>query len=404
MKILLGKKIQPRGTRGTFETHFKTGMDGMRRIDSATGIAGRLPATCRLVSPMRLSLLIDGLCLMGTTSDDRLVIHKPAAGSDRDDFARDVRIGLTSSPKTLPPKHFYDELGSHLFEAICYLPEYYLTRAETEILSSHADEIVGRVVERVEHIRLIELGSGASEKSRFFIEAIQRRQPDLHYLPIELSTATLARSSEILLQDYPQLRITGYSTDYLNGLQWIYDQSAAHHKTTLRNMVLFLGSSIGNLDRDESSTLLRQIRKLLHPGDAFLLGADLKKPASVLVPAYDDALGVTAAFNLNLLVRINRELDGNFDITTFEHRAIYDEERGRVEMHLISREPQTARVRKIDLEISFEEGESIHTENSYKYDIAQLSELAQDTGFSLEETWYDPNHLFSLNLFVASLA
>jgi len=339
---------------------------------------------------------------MRTTSPDRLIIHSRIPESESDSFARDVRTGLTSNPKTLPPKHFYDELGSHLFEAICCLPEYYLTRAETEILSARADEIVARIAEAgPQNIRLIELGSGASEKSRFFIESILRRQAELNYLPVDLSAATLERSLEILLQDYPQLRITGYSTDYINGLQWISDHTTTQHKAGFRSMVLFLGSSIGNLDRAESNTLLRQIRKLLHPGDAFLLGADLKKQRSVLVPAYDDALGVTAAFNLNLLARINRELDGNFDIKKFEHRAIYNESLGRIEMHLVSREPQTVVVGRIDLEIRFDEGESIHTENSYKYDISQLSELAQDTGFSLEETWYDRDHKFSLNLLIA---
>src|SRR5262249_28997158 len=244
---------------------------------------------------------------MRTTSSDRSVIHKRAPEGESDSFARDVQTGLTSDPKTLPPKHFYDELGSHLFEAICCLPEYYLTRAETEILSASTHQIISRIAEPgPEHIRLIELGSGASEKTRFFIESILRRQADLHYLPIDLSAAALERSVEILLQDYPRLRITGYSTDYLSGLQWISDYTRTEHKDGFRGMVLFLGSSIGNLDHAESNTLLRQIRKLLRPGDAFLLGADLKKSSSVLVPAYDDALGVTAAFNLNLLLRINR--------------------------------------------------------------------------------------------------
>jgi dimethylhistidine N-methyltransferase len=169
----------------------------------------------------------------------------------------------------------------------------------------------------------------------------------------------------------------------------------------LRTVVLFLGSSIGNLDSDESRNLLRDVRAALHPGDVFLIGADLKKSPDILIPAYADSLGVTAAFNLNLLVRINRELGGNFNLNKFEHRALYNEERSRVEMHLFSREAQTVEVREIDLEVNFETGESIHTENSYKYGIEDLRELAAATGFHLDRSWFDSNRRFSLSMFSA---
>jgi dimethylhistidine N-methyltransferase len=332
----------------------------------------------------------------------KATIHNLGVGSGSDTFASDVRLGLTSHPKALLPKYFYDEMGSYLFEAICCLPEYYVTRAESDILHTHADRIVERISSTSSNdIRLIELGCGTCRKTRFFIEAILRRQTQLDYLPIDFSEPSLERSLGSLLNDYPQLRITAYAADYADGLQRISESRPSADSADYRNVAMFLGSSIGNLDPEEALVLLRQVRNVIRPGDVLLQGADLKKDASILKPAYNDALGVTSAFNLNLLVRINRELDGDFDVMKFEHRAIYNEALGRIEMHLFSREPQKVRVRKLELEIGFDEGESIHTENSYKFEISQLAELARTTGFSLEETWYDRDLLLSLNLFVA---
>ncbi len=331
----------------------------------------------------------------------RLTIHRFASAESSNTFAQDVRAGLTSSPKWLLPKYFYDELGSYLFEAICCLPEYYLTRSESEILRRHAGEIISTIEALVKgRIRLIELGNGSSIKTRYIIEALLKSYPEIHYLPIDISAASLERSSEELLQLYPRLRITAYAADYATALRALA-ADATYDEERQRNVVLFLGSSIGNLDPTESRVLLRKIRAVLRRGDVLYLGADLKKPVDVLVQAYDDALGVTAAFNLNLLVRIDRELDGDFDVRKFKHRAIYNERPGRIEMHLISREAQKVRIRAIDTEISFAPGESIHTENSYKYDLPMLSELARDTGFSLEQSWLDSARQFSFNLFAA---
>ncbi|HKY03969.1 MAG TPA: L-histidine N(alpha)-methyltransferase, partial [Blastocatellia bacterium] len=269
---------------------------------------------------------------------DRLILHRLAYGGDTSALAEDVRRGLTTRPKAMPPKYFYDDLGSALFEAICRVPEYYLTRAETELLTRHADEIV-RSIEGP--VRLIELGSGSAEKTRFLIEAMLERQSELHYLPVDISDVSLERSSAELLQSFAGLRITAYAADYFTAL----DALARNERDdTGRSVVLFLGSNIGNFDPDESVHFLRQVRRVLARGDGLLVGADLKKPAEVLVPAYADALGVTAAFNLNLLVRINRELGATFDVTKFEHRALYDEPAGRVEMHIVSREPQRVRI------------------------------------------------------------
>jgi L-histidine N-alpha-methyltransferase len=331
-------------------------------------------------------------------ASDRLNIHRLAVDPDTNTFAEDVRAGLTSNPKVLQPKYFYDELGSRLFEAICCLPEYYLTRAESEILQGRADEIIDAVTGSAHgESRLIELGSGSAEKTRYLIEALFRRQSQVHYLPVDISASSLTISAEKLLGEYPRLRITGYLGDYFTALHAMSD-TISHGG---RNVMLFLGSNIGNFDPEEAHAFLSRVRKVLNRGDVLLIGADLKKDASLLVSAYDDPLGVTACFNLNILLRINRELDGDFDLTRFKHRALYNHQLGRIEMHLVSRQSQAVRIRAIDLEVSFELGESIHTENSYKFDMEQLSGLAQSSGFSLEQTWLDSAKRFSFNLFTA---
>lgn len=333
-------------------------------------------------------------------SGNRLIIHRLVTGSGSQEFAEDVRKGLSSSQKFLPPKYFYDQLGAHLFEAICYLPEYYVTRAETEILHTDIDEIISSVnVPSNSKIQLIELGSGSSTKTRYFIETLIRHQGELHYLPMDISESSLEGSAEVLLRKYSGLTVTAYAADYTTAFRALAAEAESNENR--RNIVLFLGSSIGNLDYEESVGLLSSIRSALRSGDALLLGADLKKSADVLIPAYDDALGLTAAFNLNLLARINRELGGEFDLKKFRHRAIYDESAGRLEMHLVSREHHRVIIQAIDLEVSFEEGEYIHTENSYKYDTDQLSALARETGFNLAKTWFDSNRRFSFNLFSA---
>lgn len=332
----------------------------------------------------------------GSRADNRLTIHRLAEGGDSNAFASDVRAGLSAKAKSLSPKYFYDELGSRLFEAICWLPEYYLTRAEGEILRTTASEIVSSVTGPV---RLLELGSGSAEKTRYLIEALLSKQTDLHYLPVDISDSSLELASQRLLRLYPGLRITAFAADYFTALQALAKRVPADPSS--HTVALFLGSNIGNFGRDESREFLRAVRRLLRPEDALLLGADLRKSPEVLIPAYDDALGVTAAFNLNLLERINRELDSNFDVKKFRHSATYNEELGRIEIRLVSREPQIIRIRAIDLEVEFDEGETIRTENSYKFDIDLLSVMAQDTGFSLAKTWFDSAGLYSFNLFVA---
>lgn len=326
----------------------------------------------------------------------RLAIRQPGTQNDQQasaSFAEDVRAGLTAQPKTLPPKYFYDALGSQLFEAICLLPEYYLTRAETEIFQRHAAEIVRQLPPPV---GLVELGSGSSLKTRLLIEAIFANQPELHYQPMDISASILELSAEALLGNYERLRVTGHVGDYTHGLEEIERQPGE------RLLALFLGSNIGNYTLDEARQLLKTIRKALQPGDGLLLGADLKKSVNVLIPAYADALGVTAAFNLNLLSRINRELGADFNLAQFEHQACYNEARGRVEAHLISRTAQTVHLRTLELSVHFQPGESIHTENSYKFDLPQLATLAEETGFVPTKAWFDGERRFSCNFWLAN--
>lgn len=341
---------------------------------------------------------------MSTVDDaeqsERLTIHQLDSTDGLSSFAHDVQVGLTSTPKQLLPKYFYDDLGSHLFEAICYLPEYYVTRAETEIITDSVEEIVDELkIPGTNSVRLIELGSGSAAKTKLFIRSLSRRKTDLHYMPVDISPLSLKQSSKELLNSYPQLRITAYVADFLTALQELQNTGTEEHHG--RTVVLFLGSSIGNLNPSESLGLLKQVRTILNPGDVFLIGADLKKSTDLLIPAYADALGVTAAFNLNLLVRINRELGGNFELAKFEHSALYNEAHGRVEMHLLSREKHVVQISKIQLEVNFERGESIHTENSYKFDLKSFETLAANSGFHLDKVWRDRNGWFSLNLLAA---
>ncbi len=325
-------------------------------------------------------------------SQEKLVIHNLVKRDPRAGLAEDVRRGLTSHPKRFLPKYFYDELGSQLFEAICLLPEYYLTRAENEILKLYADEIVSAFDGDT---TLLEMGSGSASKTRLVIEALLRKQRELLFIPVDISATALDSSSRILLQSYPQLRIEAYAADYFAGLAELATKPRA------RTLALFLGSNISNFDPDDALRFLRALRQVLGKGDAVLLGADLKKDKGVLEAAYNDALGVTAAFNLNVLARINRELGGDFDLRSFRHFAFYHEVPGRIEIYIESLRQQTVTIAQLDLEVQFAEHEQIHTENSYKYDLDDIAKLASETGFRRAETWLDSRELFSSNLLLA---
>ena len=324
--------------------------------------------------------------------EEKFLIHNLVKREPRAGLAEDVRRGLLTQPKRFLPKYFYDQLGSQLFEAICLLPEYYLTRAENEILDRYADEIVASIDGE---ITLLEMGSGSASKTRLIIEALLRKQTELVFIPVDISASALDSSSRILLQSYPQLNIEAYAADYFAGLAEI------GKKQRPRTLALFLGSNISNFDPDDALKFLRALRQVLGDGDALLLGADLKKDKSVLEAAYNDALGVTAAFNLNVQARINRELGGNFDLRAFQHHAFYNEAVGRVEIYIESLREQTVRISQLEMEAQFHEGEQIHTENSYKYDLSDIARLAADTGFVHGHTWLDTEERFSSNLLLA---
>jgi len=324
--------------------------------------------------------------------DERLVIHNLVTRDPQSGFAEEVRHGLTSTPKRLSPKYFYDDLGSQLFEAICLLPEYYLTRAENEILQRHADEIVSQVRGCS---TLMEMGSGSASKTRLIIEALLRRRNEVVFMPVDISASALESSSLILLQSYPQLRIEAYAADYFVALEQLKKSQRGP------TLALFLGSNISNFGITEAPVFLRALRAVLKNGDALLLGVDLKKDRAILEPAYNDALGITAAFNLNLLARVNRELGGNFQLRNFKHNAFYNEEIGRVEIHIESLQPQLVHIAKLNMDVEFKAGERIHTENSYKYDLQGIASLAARTGYRCAQTWLDSQKRFSSNLLFA---
>lgn len=311
-------------------------------------------------------------------------------------FADDVRAGLTAAPKTLPPRWFYDALGSALFSAITNLPEYYVTRCEESILAAHTDEIAAALGERV---TLVELGSGDSRKTRLLIDALLRRQGTLEYVPIDIDPSVLESTARHLLADFPALTVSAICSEFSG----VADALRTLPRTPgVRTAVLFLGSTVGNLDEAEAIAMLSSLRGAMEPDDVLFLGTDMQKPRAVLEPAYDDALGVTAAFNLNLLGRINRELGGRFRLDRFAHLAFYNEEQARIEMHLVSREEQRVPIEALGIEVAFAEGETIHTENSHKYAPAQIERIARATGFTIARSWTDERRWFTDSLFARS--
>jgi L-histidine Nalpha-methyltransferase len=305
-------------------------------------------------------------------------------------FAEDVRTGLGARPYSLPPKYFYDDLGSSLFEAICRLPEYYLTRVERDLLVTYGREIVASLAGPLE---LVELGSGSALKTKIIIEAILERQPRLTYHPIDISPEALIESSLGLLAANENLRISAYASDYYALLR------GRGLETRERVLALYLGSNIGNFRPTDAAALLELLAGALKPGDALLIGYDLKKDPSILEAAYDDATGVTAAFNKNLLGRINRELDGDFDLDAFRFRATYDQTRGAVDSFLVSRRRQNVRVGAAGLSVPFSVGETIHTESSYKFTREEIVDFAKRCGYCERKTFTDAGGRYALTLF-----
>jgi L-histidine N-alpha-methyltransferase len=306
------------------------------------------------------------------------------------EFAADVRESLTKpGQRELPSKYLYDEVGSALFEAICVLPEYGLTRADTRLLKEYSAEIVGRLPSP---LRVAELGSGSGKKTRWILEALSRRQITYYY-PIEISPHALAALEKELAQ-IDMVSVVGYEQPYLEGLRSVAE-GRGHRDHVL---VLFLGSTIGNFDREAGDLFLREVRATLRPGDALLLGTDLEKAVELQLLAYDDPAGVTAAFNLNLLARINRELGADFDLASFRHEARWNYADRRIEMHLRSTCRQSARIPAASLRIVLNEDETIWTESSHKYRPEEIPEMAERTGFRCDAQWIDEEWPFAQNL------
>ena len=309
------------------------------------------------------------------------------------EFAADVRAGLTTpGQKELPSKYLYDDVGSALFEVICHLPEYGLTRADERLLQRHSYDIVGRLARP---IAVAELGSGSGRKTRQILEALSRRQLTRYY-PIEISRAALLMC-ERELSDIDSVSILGFEREYLDGLLEV----AAQRSSGQHLLVLFLGSTIGNFDRPAGIQFLAEVRRILMPGDSLLLGTDLVKSSAQLLAAYDDELGVTAAFNLNLLARINRELDADFNVAEFEHEAKINQQNRSVEMHLRSMRRQTVNIHTAGISVDFFEGETIWTESSHKYSLQEVCDMATATGYRCEAQWVDEQWPFAENLLVA---
>jgi L-histidine N-alpha-methyltransferase len=299
-----------------------------------------------------------------------------------------AREGLTATPKWLPAKLFYDDAGSALFEQITELPEYYLTRTERAIFENFAPQILEAAGSS---LTLVELGAGTASKTSILIEELLRRQPRALFYPIDVSPGALQEASTRLGSQFPQLRVNSVIADYTAGVE-------ALNRISGRKLVLYIGSSIGNFEPDDSIRLLRRIRRSLRTGDGLLLGADFAKSPKVLIPAYDDSQEVTAAFNKNVLVRLNRELEANFDLDAFRHVALWNRRCSRMEMHLESTVEQSVFLPALDLDIAFTKGERINTENSYKYTIEMIESILRESGFKLEQSWHDRQKWFGVHL------
>jgi dimethylhistidine N-methyltransferase len=327
----------------------------------------------------------------------RAAIHRIAAPSVRApahvdaQVARDVRRGLTRDKKMLPPWLFYDDEGSRLYEEITKLAEYYPTRTERAILEANAEAIVERVAAGASTVHALELGAGTGEKSQIVARAIARRQSRATFVPCDVSAAPLAILRARFAREAPEVRV--------RTVVGHHDAAcAALRALPNAQLAMFLGSSIGNYEGDDAIDLLARIRRSVRAGAALLLGTDVRKSADVLVPAYDDADGVTAAFNKNVLVRINRELGGTFVLDRFRHVAVWNDAASRIEMHLQSTIDQLVAIDALDLEVRFRRGERIHTESSVKYDDASVDAMLGAAGFVREQTFRDERALFAVHV------
>jgi dimethylhistidine N-methyltransferase len=320
--------------------------------------------------------------------DERLCYYESSKNKSEKTFVEELSLSLNQKHKSIDPKFFYDKKGSKLFEDICKLPEYYLTRTEISILTQLQDKLPTYMNEE---FRLVELGSGSSYKTRILISILENMHKQIEYFPIDISKI-LKESAVTLLDDYENLRMTGIIDTYESGLDFVknYDNK--------KNLIVFLGSSFGNFDYKPGLRFLDKINSSMKDDDLFLIGLDLVKDKDVLEYAYNDSHGITAQFNLNVLSRINSELDSNFNVDKFAHHAVYNEAENRVEIYLRSLENQTVNITKAGIALKIKQNELIHTENSYKYTIPKIKEMFSSTGFRIRDMWFDEKHYFCLIL------
>ncbi len=318
----------------------------------------------------------------------RLSYFKPHAEITKKSFAEEISESLTQNSKSISPKFFYDQKGSQLFEDICSLPEYYLTRTEKKILENLKHELH-------EHLdsdyRLVELGSGSSVKTRLILDALDKTHDEIEYFPIDISEI-LKEGAQNLLDDYKSLKITGIIDTYERGLEFLkeYDDTP--------NLIAFLGSSFGNFCPAEGKEFLKFVNSTMKENDLFLIGLDLVKDKQVLENAYNDSRGITAKFNLNVLSRMNNELDANFALEHFSHHSLFNEEKQRIEMYIRSHKKQSVHIPKANIKLDFEEDELIHTEHSHKYTISSIEKTLKITGFEINRIWQDEKRHFALVL------
>jgi len=317
-----------------------------------------------------------------------LSYFKPSSKKTQKTFAQELSYSFNQKQKSINPKFFYDEKGSYLFKKICTLPEYYISRTEVALLKQLEEKLPNHLNG---NFRLVELGSGSSTKTRTLIDILEKSQKHIEYFPIDISDF-IRESCKELQNDYKNLCITGIIDDYEPALELVknYDDK--------NNLIVFLGSSFGNYDPNTGLVLLQKINSLMKSGDLFLLGLDLTKDETVLEKAYNDSQGITAQFNLNVLSRINSELDANFDINKFVHHAVYNKNQNRIEMYLRSLEKQIVNIPKADLVLEVKKDELIHTENSFKFTMSQSKEMSAMSNFQIQDMWCDEKRYFGLVL------
>ncbi|RNI25008.1 L-histidine N(alpha)-methyltransferase [Rufibacter latericius] len=326
--------------------------------------------------------------MTSTSTQNGLIDLLPTRVSDDNGLAQDVKQGLSQTPKKLSSRFFYDARGSQLFQQIMELPEYYLTKLEHQILSRQRKEILF-AMDTHTRFQLVDLGAGDAYKTKLLLSELVASKTDFSYVPLDISQDQLTLLLEDMGHRWPSLQVKALAAEYFQGLEWL------NQHVHQRKVVLFLGSNIGNFDLCEAKNFLCTLRQTLNPEDSFLLGLDLRKDPEKIRRAYDDAAGITSAFNLNLLHRINKELQADFDLDAFQHFAEYDPLEGTMRSFLISQKPQEVYIGALQQTFQFEAWEAIHTENSYKFSLRQVEEMAQECGFWVQDVFTDPSHGFA---------